>query len=151
MSYVITLQVRKSPSVCFPKASNDHDDLDNPSLWEECGEEYNADVEAIQTNCRKQILHCFAHSLQLVIRDGLKETKMIHSMLAKVTKLCSLLHTTCGLKEAFATEFGVNSSVPDAVSTRWNSILQLVKVVTNLNQQSLHTLLEAQGPLLITK
>ena len=118
LCHVITLQVRKSPSQFVSlKASNDHDDLDNPSLWEECGEEYNADVEAIQTNCRKQILHCFAHSLQLVIRDGLKETKMIHSMLAKVTKLCSLLHTTCGLKEAFEAEFGVNSSVPAAVST----------------------------------
>ncbi|XP_029553157.1 uncharacterized protein LOC115152425 [Salmo trutta] len=68
-------------------------------------------------------------------------------MMAKVTKLCSLLHTTCGLKEAFEAEFGVNSSVPAAVSTRWNSILRLVKAVTDLNQQSPRT----QGALLITK
>lgn len=66
-------------------------------------------------------------------------------MMAKVTKLCSLIHITCGLKEAFEAEFGVNSSVPAAVSTRWNSILQLVKAVTDLNQQSLNTLVEAQG------
>ncbi|XP_041741521.1 uncharacterized protein LOC121573526 [Coregonus clupeaformis] len=65
--------------------------------------------------------------------------------MAKVTKLCSLLHTTCGLKEAFEAEFGANRSIPAAVSTRWNSILWLVKAVTNLNQQSLNTLLEAQG------
>lgn len=65
--------------------------------------------------------------------------------MAKVTKLCSLLHTTCGLKEAFEAEFGANRSFPAAVSTRWNSILRLVKAVTNRNQLSLNTLLEVQG------
>ena len=62
--------------------------------------------------------------------------------MAKVTKFCSLLHTTCGLKEAFEKEYGANRSIPAAVATRWNSTLRLVKSVTDLDPQSLNTLLE---------
>lgn len=79
------------------------------------------------------------------MRDGLKETKVLNSAMAKVTKFCSLLHSTCGLKEAFEAEYGANRSIPSAVSTRWNSTLRLVESVTNLDLQSLNTLLEAQG------
>ncbi|KAJ4932943.1 hypothetical protein JOQ06_029781 [Pogonophryne albipinna] len=65
--------------------------------------------------------------------------------MAKVTKFCSLLHSTCGLKEAFEGQYGANRSIPSAVSTRWNSTLRLVEAVTDLDPQSLNTLLEAQG------
>ncbi|XP_041841957.1 uncharacterized protein LOC121640312 [Melanotaenia boesemani] len=65
--------------------------------------------------------------------------------MAKVTKFCSLLHSTCRLKEAFEKVFGANRSVPSAVSTRWNTTLRLVESVTELDPQSLNTLLEAQG------
>lgn len=65
--------------------------------------------------------------------------------MAKVTKFCSLLHSTCRLKEAFEAEYGANRSIPSAVSTRWNTTLHLVEAVTDLDPQSLHSLLEAQG------
>lgn len=62
-----------------------------------------------------------------------------------MTKFCSLLHSTCGLKEAFEAEYGANRSIPSAVSTRWNSTLRLVNAITDLDPQSRNTLLEAQG------
>ncbi|KAI4815992.1 hypothetical protein KUCAC02_006113 [Chaenocephalus aceratus] len=65
--------------------------------------------------------------------------------MAKVTTFCSLLHSTCGLKEAFEGQYGANRSIPSAVSTRWNSTLRRVEAVTDLDPQSLNTLLEAQG------
>lgn len=142
--------MKKAFTVCFPSAKtnnedDDEDELGNSCMWEEVSEEYQDDVESIQSSCRQQRLQCFAHSLQLVVRDGLKETKTLNSAMAKVTKFCSLLHSTCRLKEAFEAEYGANRSIPSAVSTRWNTTLHLVEAVTDLDPQSLHSLLEAQG------
>lgn len=153
LDYIIcdnAANMRKAFTVCFPSAttteSDDGDeDLENSNLWEDISENFQDDVETIQSSCRQQRLQCFAHSLQLVVRDGLKETKTLNSAMAKVTKFCSLLHSTCGLKEAFEREYGANRSIPSAVSTRWNSTLRLVEAVTDLDPQSLNTLLEAQG------
>lgn len=113
--------MKKAFTVCFPNINEADcdEDLDNPSLWEELQEEHISDIETIHSSCQQQRLQCFAHSLQLVIRDGLMESNIINSALARVTKLCSLLHTTCRLKEAFEAEFGANWSIPAA--TRWNS------------------------------
>lgn len=74
--------------------------------------------------------------------------------MAKVTKLCSLLHSTCGLKEVFEAEYGVNRSIPSAecrvlfnlvATTRWNSTLCFVEAITDLDPESLNSLLESQG------
>ncbi|GAA6107791.1 uncharacterized protein LOC107722188 [Tachysurus ichikawai] len=56
-------------------------------------EEKNLDDKA------RQRLSCFAHSLQLVVHDGMKEAKAFSSALAKMSKLTSLLHTTTDLTE----------------------------------------------------
>lgn len=116
--------------------------MENGELCEDVNEDYEQDVKSIQSSCRQKRLQCFAHSLQLV-RDGLKDTKVLNSPMAKVTKFCSLLHSTCGLKEAFEAEYGANCSIPSAVATRWNSTLRLVEAVTDLDPQSLNSLLEA--------
>ncbi|KAL7383777.1 hypothetical protein ABVT39_017213 [Epinephelus coioides] len=142
--------MRKAFTVCFPSATTTEsedgdDDLENSNLWEDLSDNFQDDVESIQCSCRQQRLQCFAYSLQLVVRDGLKETKTLNSAMAKVTKFCSLLHSTCGLKEAFEKEYGANRSIPSAVSTRWNTTLRLVESITDLDPQSLNTLLEAQG------
>lgn len=102
-------------------------------------------MESIQNNCQKQRLQCFAHTLQLVVQDGLKETNVLNHSVAKLTKFCSLLHSSCGLKEAFEVEYGGNRSIPSATSVRWNTTLRLVEAVTQLDGQKLCTLLENQG------
>lgn len=125
LDYIIcdnAANMRKAFTVCFPSATNEsedaEDDLENSNLWEDISENIQDDVESIQSSCRQLRLQCFAHSLQLVVRDGLKETRTLNSAMAKVTKFCSLLHSTCGLKEAFEGQYGANRSIPSAVSTR---------------------------------
>lgn len=156
LDYIISdnaSNMKKAFTVCFPSTTRaerhesddegeDDDELENDDLWEDTGETLQEDVDTIHSSCRQQRLQCFAHSLQLVVRDGLKETKIINCALAKVTKFCSLLHTTCGLKEAFEKTYGANRSISSAVATRWNSTLRLVQAVTDLDPQSLNTLLE---------
>lgn len=83
--------MKKAFTVCFPSGTSNEDDdegLENGDRWEDLSEEYQDDMETTRSSCRQQQLQCFAHSLQLVVRDGLKETKVLSSAMAKVTKLC---------------------------------------------------------------
>ncbi|XP_013859738.1 zinc finger BED domain-containing protein 1 [Austrofundulus limnaeus] len=152
LDYIISdnaANMKKAFTVCFPSTVTDSEDgdndLENGNLWEEMSEEFQDDVESIQRSCQQQRLQCFAHSLQLVVRDGLKETKCINNAMAKLTRFCSLLHSTCSMKEAFEGQYGAGHSIPSAVSTRWNSTLRLVEAVTDLDLQNLNVLLETQG------
>ena len=63
------------------------EDVDEPELWEE--ENGNPDLSSL-TDCEH--LPCFAHSLQLVVRDGLSALGVARPLLAKCCKLASLLH-----------------------------------------------------------
>lgn len=138
--------MKKAFTVCFPTVMDeDENEVENNPLWEDVAQDQQEEVDAIHKSCRQQRLQCFAHTLQLVVRDGLKETKMLNSAMAKTTKLCSLLHSTCKLKEGFEAAFGPNRSIPSAISTRWNSTFRLVQAVTNLDSQMLNNLLEGQG------
>lgn len=86
---------------------------------------------------KKQRLQCFAHTLQLVVGDGLKETKVACPSLSKLSKLSSLLHTSTTFKDIFDGEFGEHEGIPAAVSMRWNSTLRQVKAVLHCDQQKL--------------
>ncbi len=75
--------------------------LDDESLWEDLNNEDEAEVlHVIDSNCQKR-LSCFAHSLQLVIGDGLKETKGVAGAIAKANKLAALLHRSTTLKDRY--------------------------------------------------
>lgn len=105
LDYIISdnaSNMKKAFMVCFPSAtSSEDDDLENGDMWEDVNWDHQDDVESIQSSCQQKQLQCFAHSLLLVVRDGLKDIKVLNSAMAKVTKFCTLLHSTCGLKEAF--------------------------------------------------
>ncbi|KAK7896570.1 hypothetical protein WMY93_021895 [Mugilogobius chulae] len=151
LDYIIcdnAANMKKAFTTSFPSEKpkrEETDELENAALWEELADDFQEDVDAIQSSCRQQRLQCFAHTLQLVVRDGLKETKSLNIPITKVSKLWSMLHSACKIKEAFEETFGANRSIPGAVSTRWNSTLCLVDTVTNLDLQTLNTLLETQG------
>ncbi|XP_030264667.1 zinc finger BED domain-containing protein 4-like [Sparus aurata] len=94
---------------------------------------------------KKQRLQCFAHTLQLVVGDGLKETKVVSPSLSKLSKLSSLLHTSTTFKDVFDAEFGEQKGIPAAVNTRWNSTLRQVKAVLQCNHLKLCAVLEKAG------
>ena len=86
--------MRKAFTVCFPATtSNEAKDVDDSNLWEEMEPDAVADIESSCRQQQQQHLQCFSHTLQLVIRDGRKETNTLSSQMSKVTKFCSLLHS----------------------------------------------------------
>ena len=46
-------------------------------------------------------LRCYAHSLQLAVKDGLQELKPIYRTMAKCSKISSLLHSSTTVQVGF--------------------------------------------------
>uniref|UniRef100_A0A9J8C8A2 HAT C-terminal dimerisation domain-containing protein n=1 Tax=Cyprinus carpio carpio TaxID=630221 RepID=A0A9J8C8A2_CYPCA len=150
LDYIISdnaANMRKAFTVCFPSEQEEDDDagdnLDDPELWHDLTLEDQQTVDAAMA--KKQRLQCFAHTLQLVVGDGLKETKAACPSLSKLSKLSSLLHTSTTFKDIFDGELGEHRGIPAAVSTRWNSTLRQVKAVLHCDQQKLCAVLEKSG------
>ena len=96
--------------------------------------ELEADVRESFDTYAKTRISCFAHSLQLVIRDGLAEALALSKPVAKASRLSSLLHKSIVFKERFEAKFGSNRSIPAVIVTRWNSTFrQLQSVLKCLN------------------
>ena len=138
--------MKKAFTVCFPKEQEDevHDEdyLDDPEIWHELSITDQQTVNA--SMAKQQRLQCFAHTLQLVVGDGLKETKVVTTSLSKLSKISSLLHTSTSFKDVFEAEFG-QRGIPAAVNTRWNSTLRQVKAVLQCDHLKLGHVLEKAG------
>uniref|UniRef100_A0A8C7DJA5 HAT C-terminal dimerisation domain-containing protein n=1 Tax=Oncorhynchus kisutch TaxID=8019 RepID=A0A8C7DJA5_ONCKI len=131
LDYIISdnaANMRKAFTVCFPIEQedevHDEDHLDDPELWNDLTLEDQQTVDA--TIAKKQRLQCFAHTLQLVVGDGLKETKVMTPSLSKLSKISSL-------------------GIPAAVNTRWISTLRQVKAVVQCDHRKLSHVLEKSG------
>jgi len=61
-------------------------EVDDPTVWE--------DETLTDADLDNEIEHipCFAHSLQLVVRDGLDSLSAVRPLLAKCCKLANLIH-----------------------------------------------------------
>lgn len=90
VSFVIAdnaVNMKKAFGVTFP----DHAPatFDDEDIWE--------DVET-STDLGYERLSCFAHSLQLVVADGLRHSNPISIALSKVSRLAALLHSSTSFK-----------------------------------------------------
>ena len=76
---------------------------------------------------------CFAHTLQLVVRDGLKEAGQLSRVLGKTAKLVSFIH-----KSTIATDIleGVRR-VETGCATRWNSQVKIIRAVLRVPEQKI--------------
>ena len=83
------------------EASVDEEDqeVEDETVWEELDEEDDAHVDASLSTSSKQRIPCFAHTLQLVVSDGLEDMKCVSRAIAKVTKISTLLHKSSVFKE----------------------------------------------------
>uniref|UniRef100_A0A4W5RXY7 HAT C-terminal dimerisation domain-containing protein n=1 Tax=Hucho hucho TaxID=62062 RepID=A0A4W5RXY7_9TELE len=147
LDYIISdnaANMRKAFTVCFPieQEVHDEDHLDDPELWDDLTLEDQQTVDA--AIAKQQRLLCFAYTLQLVVGDGLKETKVMTPSLSTLSKISSLLHTSTTFKEVFEAEFG-GRGIPAAVNTRWNSTLRQVKAVIQCDHLKLCHFLEKAG------
>ncbi|KAI4822674.1 hypothetical protein KUCAC02_008206 [Chaenocephalus aceratus] len=89
-------------------------------------------------------LSCFTHTLQLVIKDGLKEASGLSGTLAKLSRTASLLHSSTSFKDRFESCFG-DATIPSANATRWNSTLKQVKAYVKFDMQNLSYMLNSEG------
>lgn len=67
--------MKKAFTTCFPGEGDEEDDLDDSDIWNDLTVEEQERVENSLSAKTQTRLQCFAHTLQLVIGDGLKETK----------------------------------------------------------------------------
>ncbi|CAF1621781.1 unnamed protein product [Adineta ricciae] len=86
-------------------------------------------------------LPCFIHTLQLVVKDGLKESNCSRSALAKVAQIAKLSHTSIPVAEKLQE---LKFSIPEAVITRWNSQFITITKVLDIPNALLNDLLAEQ-------
>ncbi|XP_048084331.1 uncharacterized protein LOC125284431 [Alosa alosa] len=106
------------------------DDLDDEELWEDTDEDTELGLSG-------ERLSCFAHSLQLVVSDGMKEVKSISLAIAKASRFSTLLHTSSAFKDTFESTCGTTKTVPAANNTRWNSTFKQLQALTSLDHKTL--------------
>lgn len=78
-------------------------------------------------------LSCFAHSLQLVVKDGMRQLASARLIMAKCCKMSSFVHQSFLFRGEFEKVFGVGRTLPDANATRWSSLFQQLSAVCNLH------------------
>jgi hypothetical protein len=141
--------MRKALSVLLeaPDTSNsagndelENTDVDDPTLWEDSPLD---DVMAVFVNTANVAEHfpCFAHSLQLVVRDGLEALTVVRTLLAKCCKLANLVHQSAVFRGVFETHFGNGRSIPSANETRWNSTFIQLSSIAALDNPKLNEML----------
>lgn len=86
---------------------------------------------------RYERLSCFAHTIQLVVKDGLDTATSARPVVAKCTKIASLTHQSALFRAAFETKFGSGASIPTANATRWSSMFAELEAVASLDPAKL--------------
>lgn len=82
-------------------------------------------------------ISCFAHTLQLAIRDGLQKV----SQVSKVLEKCQTL-TQCAQKSQKIADLldHLNKHIERTTLTRWNSEFMLVKSILSINREDLDSI-----------
>jgi hypothetical protein len=149
--------MRKAFRLAFPEtqetdAGSEEDDdsgetdADNSEIWNDLDEQNQSEIEsALNSLSTTRRLACFAHTEQLVVSDGLKETRSMRSLIAKCSKLSTMLHTSSTFKDKFEATFGAQASIPSDNVTRWHSTLRQLKSIVELGQQKLAGVLRDCG------
>lgn len=97
-----------------------------------------SDTELEETLLRYLPQHdaCFAHTLQLVVKDGMKEIGSLHTLMSKVSSLVSHIR-----KSTHATDLlRDHRRVQAANATRWNSEIKMIRSVLQIPQDKLDQL-----------
>lgn len=76
---------------------------------------------------------CFAHTLQLVVKDGFKEAEYLNERVKKVSKLVSYVHRSTLATDILQGEKKIESSC----ATRWNSEVKMIRSVLRVPEEKL--------------
>ena len=87
-------------------------------------------------------LSCFAHSLQLAIRDGLKDVPYLSKTLVKCKKLSKKSHKSTKIADLLE---DVDKKLKRSNVTRWNSEFLLIKSIFDLGRQNIDNITDVIG------
>ena len=76
---------------------------------------------------------CFAHTIQLVVKDGLKDAGQLNKVLGKVSNLVAHVRRSCVATKALEAE----NRLQACNATRWNSQIVMIKSVLNISDDKL--------------
>ncbi|XP_065682261.1 uncharacterized protein LOC136095494 [Hydra vulgaris] len=123
--------------------------VDDEEMWNDLHEKDQLIVnEAIEQHATER-LACYAHSLQLCVKDGLTHLKTANSLLAKCSKLASLTHQSTLFRGNFESKFGKGRSIPKTNATRRNSMFVQLSSIIRLDPVKLSDLLRGDHSNLI--
>uniref|UniRef100_A0A3B4ZLE7 HAT C-terminal dimerisation domain-containing protein n=1 Tax=Stegastes partitus TaxID=144197 RepID=A0A3B4ZLE7_9TELE len=114
-------------------SESEEENLDDEHLWEDMTSV--EDTELPWSSSER--LSCFAHSLQLVVTDGMKEVRAVSRTIAKTSRFTTLLHSSSQFKDKFEAMFDTSKTVPAANNTRWNNTFKQVQSLTALDHKAL--------------
>jgi len=111
----------------------------DPSLWEDMdADEYESVFASLPAR-----MSCFAHSLQLVVREGgLAAMGVIRCTLVKCSKLANLVLQSALFRSVFEAELGTGKAIPVTNDTRWNSTYRQLQAIVGLDRDKLSTALQ---------
>ncbi len=125
------VQLQAAPSdstdVSNDDADNEDDDLQRvPIDWDTVDDEASCILPGRYG--------CMAHSLQLVVKDGLGQAaaKVSHT-LAKCTSFVGSIHKSCKATEVLEAE--VHCQIPSPNATRWNSQLAMINAILSIEEK----------------
>lgn len=98
ISYIVTdnaSNMKSAFAVTFP-IGEPEDPSEDEAVWLECEDD---SVDGIVTTR----ISCFAHSLQLTVGDGLKESKAVAGALSRAVSVSSTLHRSTAYKVCYVT------------------------------------------------
>lgn len=82
-------------------------------------------------------LSCFAHTLQLAIRDGLQKNLHISKVLEKCETLARFAHKSSKIADVLDQ---INKHIERPTVTRWNSDFMLIKSILSINKDELESI-----------
>lgn len=103
------------------------DEFQSVDIQEEEGREEGSEHRSVR-------LSCFAHSMQLCIRDGLRKVSYVPKVLAKCQVLAKAAHKSTKVADALE---ALNKHINKANLTRWNSEYLLCKSILSVGKTDL--------------
>jgi len=103
--------------------------IDDPSFWQDVTE---VNIEGVVGS--QEHLSCFAHSLQLVVRDGLDVVSSGRPFMSKCSKIANIVHQSALFRCEFERVMGSRGkSIPATNNTRWNSTFKQLHSFVSLD------------------
>ncbi len=116
--------------------------VDDDSVWEDLDTDDAAEIDKVLSKANIQRISCFAHTLQLVVKDGMASIAK-STVLAKCSSLSTLVHHSALFKGEFEKKLGNGRSIPASNATRWNSLFYQLEAVSELPSDKLGDLLRS--------